>query len=189
MKQSDKDIVESILRGEEHGYSILLQRYRVRVYSLAFRIVRQREEAEEAAQDAFVRAFRSLDHFEHRSRFSTWLYRITYNTALTYAKRRGRQPTEAEQDDGDVATDEIPADLRLERKELRDLAEAVIDNMRPEYATVLTLFYLQEQGYEEIAEITGTPLGTIKNRLHRARGQLRRAVLNKYSYVVEQDSQ
>ena len=88
MKHSDTEIIQQILRGEEHGYAILMQRYRDRVFSLTLRIVGSREEAEEAAQDAFIRAFRALQNFEQRSRFSTWLYRITYNVALDYAKKK-----------------------------------------------------------------------------------------------------
>jgi len=185
MKQSDSDIIEGILRGEEHGYAILLQRYRTRVYSLALRILRQPEEAEEAAQDAFIRAFRSLDRFEGRSRFSTWLYRITYNSAISHAARLRRQPPTEELEEEEHRSDALPSDLRIEQLELRDLVTDAIKVMRPEYAVVLTLFYLQEQGYEEIAEITGMPLGTVKNRLHRARAQLRRAVIRKYSYVPQ----
>lgn len=185
MKQSDSDIIKGILRGEEHGYAILLQRYRTRVYALALRILRKPEEAEEAAQDAFIRAFRSLDRFEGRARFSTWLYRITYNTAISRATRIKRQPAAEELDEDDHASAVTPADIHIEQEELRSLVEAVISDMRPEYAIVLTLFYLQAQGYEEIAEITGLPLGTVKNRLHRARALLRRAVLGKYSFVQE----
>jgi RNA polymerase sigma-70 factor (ECF subfamily) len=184
MKTSDNEIIDRILRGEEHGYAVLLQRYRARVFSLALRIVRSREEAEEAAQDAFVRAFRSLSRFERRSKFSTWLYRITYNVSLNHAQRlqKDRILTPHEEEDG-IESDDIPADLVIEQSELKGLVVEVLKTMKPEYATVLSLFYTEDQSYEEIADITGLPLGTVKNRLHRARAVLRSLVIKKYSYV------
>jgi len=184
MKTTDNEIIERILRGEEHGYAVLLQRYRTRVYSLALRIVGRREEAEEAAQDAFIRAFRSLDRFEGRAKFSTWLYRITYNASLTRVQRlqKDRLLSPHEDEDG-IEADDISADLILEQEELNTLVAEVLTTMKPEYAVVLSLFYTEGQSYEEIADITALPLGTVKNRLHRARAILRMTVLKKYSYV------
>ncbi|MCB2204018.1 sigma-70 family RNA polymerase sigma factor [bacterium] len=183
MKKSDNDIIDGILRGEEHGHAILLQRYRTRVYSLALRILRAPEEAEEAAQDAFIRAFRSLDRFERRSRFSTWLYRIAYNTALNRAAKLKRQPKTTETENDSFIDATLSVDARIEQKELKSLVEQAIERLRPEYAAILTLFYLEEQSYDEIADITGLPEGTVKNRLHRARAELRKHVLRKYSYI------
>lgn len=184
MKQSDRDIIELILRGGEHGYSILLQRYRARVFSLALRIIGSREEAEEAAQDAFIRAFRALPGFEQRARFSTWLYRITYNTALNYATKK-RDPAEPMPEDHDEADEgQLPADAKLEHDDLKQQVHLALERLRPEYSAILTLFYLEDQGYEEIAEITGLPLGTVKNRLHRARKELRNFIVRNYTYLA-----
>jgi RNA polymerase sigma factor (sigma-70 family) len=181
MKNSDTEIIQQILRGGEHGYAILLQRYRARVYSLTLRIIGKREDAEEAAQDAFIRAFRALERFEQRARFSTWLYRITYNVALDYVQRKRKHEVSSLEEENEEADDSIiPADMRLEHEELRRAVVQALDTLRPEYATVLSLFYLHDQGYDEITEITGLPLGTVKNRLHRARSILRSTVLAKY---------
>ncbi|MBN1446686.1 MAG: sigma-70 family RNA polymerase sigma factor [Bacteroidetes bacterium] len=180
MEQSDNDIIQEILRGGHHGYAILLQRYRARVLSLTLRMIGHRADAEEAAQDAFIRAFRALRGFEQRARFSTWLYRIAYNTAVTYRQRQRMVtlPLDEEHDDTDAAR--IPPDRNLEYEELRKQVQKALDHLRPEYATLVTLFYLQDQSYDEIATITGLPLGTVKNRLHRARMELRAYVLKNY---------
>lgn len=182
MKQNDVEIIQEILRGGEHGYAILLQRYRARVFSLALRLIGRREEAEEAAQDAFIRAFRSLASFEQRSRFSTWLYRITYNVALDHRSRMQKSRRQFSEETADeVADDHPPMDLRLEREELKEIVKNRIAHLRPEYSAILTLFYLHDQSYEEIADILSLPLGTVKNRLHRARGILRSHVIRHYT--------
>ncbi len=185
MKETDSDIIEEILRGGEHGYSVLLQRYRARVLALTTRMIRSREDAEEAAQDAFIRAFRALPAFRRQSRFSTWLYRITYNTALNYVNRKSWN-VELPEDEIHESADEdlLSADARLEHEEIAAQVQRALSHLRPEYAMVLTLFYLQEQSYEEIAEITRLPLGTVKNRLHRARREMRSYVLRNYAYLA-----
>ncbi len=182
MKHSDSEIIQEILRGGEHGYAILLQRYRARVFSLTLRIIGRREEAEEAAQDAFVRAFRALTSFEQRSQFSTWLYRITYNVALDYRSRlRKSQIPFQDYDNADIEDTRIPQDLRVEHEELREIVKDRIAELKPDHAVILTLFYLHDQSYEEISHILSLPLGTVKNRLYRARRILRSTVLQHYA--------
>ena len=175
MRDTDQDIIGRITAGDKHGYALLLERYRGKVMSLALRMLGRREDAEEAAQDAFVRAFRSLHQFEQRAQLSTWLYRITYNVCVTRLSRR-RDPTRSIDDDESL---EIPdrsgsVDGRIESLELRAALGRAIEGLRPEYSSIITLFYIHEQSHEEIGAITGLPIGTIKNRLHRGRTELRR---------------
>lgn len=175
MNESDQYIISRILAGDPQGYAVLLRRYRDKVMTLATRMLGRDEDAEEAAQDAFIRAFRSLHAFEHRAQFSTWLYRITYNVCLTRLSRRRNEMPLADTDEAlEVADDDGHADASTEADELRVAVAKAIGHLRPEYASVITLFYLHEQTHEEIAAITGLPIGTIKNRLYRARTELQR---------------
>jgi RNA polymerase sigma-70 factor (ECF subfamily) len=175
MNESDQNIIGRILAGNPQGYAVLLRRYRDKVMTLAKRMLGSEDDAEEAAQDAFIRAFRSLHAFEHRAQFSTWLYRITYNVCLTRLSRRRNELPLADTDDALVVADENGrADASTDAEELREAVAKAIGHLRPEYASVITLFYLHEQTHEEIAVITGLPIGTIKNRLHRARNELQR---------------
>ncbi|MBE0643575.1 MAG: sigma-70 family RNA polymerase sigma factor [Bacteroidetes bacterium] len=174
MKDTDQDIIVRIAAGDKHGYGVLLERYRGKVMTLAMRMLGRREDAEEAAQDAFIRAFRSLHQFEQRAQFSTWLYRITYNVCATQlSRRRGYTQSIDDDDSPEIADPSGSSDGQLESLELRAALGRAIDKLRPEYASVITLFYMHEQSHEEICSITGLPIGTIKNRLHRARTELR----------------
>jgi RNA polymerase sigma factor (sigma-70 family) len=174
MHEPDDVIISRILAGEERGYALLLRRYRDRVMTLALRMLGTTDDAEEAAQDAFIRAFRSLHGFEHRARFSTWLYRITYNVCVSRLSRRRHEERSLDADDGfDPVDEDAAGDADVEMEELRQALADAIARLRPEYAGVITLFYMHEQSHEEITAITGLPLGTVKNRLHRARQELR----------------
>ncbi len=175
MTISDHDIIGRIAAGDKNGYALLLERYRGKVMTLALRMLPRREEAEEAAQDAFVRAFRSLHQFEQRAQFSTWLYRITYNVCVTQISRRRIATHSIDEEDSPELMDSADSvEETMESRELRDALNRAIAKLKPEYASLITLFYMHEQTHEEIGVITGLPLGTIKNRLHRGRIELRR---------------
>jgi len=150
--------------------------------TLAVRMLKDRREAEEALQDAFVRAFRALPGFQLKSSFSTWFYRIVFNVCSSMLSRKGDERLlSIERDDDNetgielTSTDDTP-DIRLEHEEFRSIVKTEIDKMDQEYSAVLTLFYIQDMSYEEIVEVTGLPIGTVKNRLFRARNVLRDAV-------------
>lgn len=153
--------------------------------TLAMRLLRNREEAEEAVQDAFVRAYRALERFEKRSSFSTWLYRIVFNVCSTALSKRGEQlqQVSVEKNDG-VPVDEIPdlgeiPDSIVEGEEFkRDVVDAM-NELPPLYGGIATMFYLDDLSYEEIAKITGSPLGTVKARLFRARAMLRDGIVRR----------
>lgn len=150
--------------------------------TLAVRMLRDRHDAEEALQDAFVRAFRALPSFQWQSRFSTWFYRIVYNVCLNRLSAGGRNDVRFADGAVDaVAEEELPADEpgsdgMLEHRELDRIVREEIGRMEPAYAAVLTMFVLHEMSYQEIMSVTGLPLGTVKNRLFRARRLLRTAL-------------
>jgi RNA polymerase sigma-70 factor (ECF subfamily) len=143
------------------------------VYTTAYRIVRNREEAEEVAQDAFMRAYRSLGSFGWNASFSSWLYRIVYNTALTRLRSRGLRPEALdEEQEYPVPGESNRAWGTLQREERERFINLALERLPREDALVLTLYYIAENSLPEIAAITGWGLSAAKVRLHRARKKL-----------------
>ena len=148
--------------------------------TLAFRILKNREDAEEAVQDAFVRAFKSLHSFDERSSFMTWLYRIVYNVCLTkldlYKKTFALFDRSTSSEDVLNVISQDITDANLERAEDAELMGQAINSLPRQMSTVLTLFYVQEMSYDEIVSVTGMPLGTVKTNLFRGRTAVREAL-------------
>lgn len=178
MAFSDNDLIERIRRGERRRFALLVDRYRDKAYSLAVRILHNREDAEEAVQDAFVRAYRSLGKFEGKAKFSTWFYRIAYNVCMSRVLRADEPPTVEFNEESGSEHGSFPVFHEYEHKDMIEFVRRTIDGMPPKYSAVLTLFYLQDMTHEEICEITELPLGTVKVHLHRARKLLQEAVEN-----------
>lgn len=179
MSPLDAEIIEQVRRGASHKFAILVERYQDMALTLAMRILGNRQDAEEAAQDAFVRAFNALDDFEGNSKFSTWLYRIVYNVCLTRLGRRKEAfETVDYQDENQFGYDEdlqtLPADAQYESKDMIMFVKRLIDQLPTKYRTVLSLLYFQDMSYDEICEVTSLPLGTVKAHLFRARAMLQR---------------
>jgi RNA polymerase sigma-70 factor (ECF subfamily) len=171
---SERAWVDAARGGDADAFRRLVERHQRNVVELAARIVRSREEAEEAAQDAFVRAWRALPSFRGEARFSTWLHRIATRCALDAAGRRKRR--EQREEAGDPARLAAVAECAggLEGPEQRRLRR-VLAELDPTPRAVVALFYLGGRSVAEVAETLRMPEGTVKTHLHRARGALRRA--------------
>ncbi len=187
MKTTDSEIIQRVIEGDQRAYAELVDRHKDRAMTLAVRMLKNRSEAEEALQDAFVRAYRALPSFERKSSFSTWFYRIVFNVCSSALNKRGNHNLLLidEQNDDEMKI-EIPSaddepDIELESKEFSEIVRREISIMEESYSSILTMFFLQEMSYDEIIAVTGLPLGTVKNRLFRARMQLRYAVLRHFS--------
>jgi RNA polymerase sigma-70 factor (ECF subfamily) len=182
MQLSDDEIVARLRKGEMRLYATLVGRYRDRGFSLAIRILRNREDAEEALQDAFVRAYNGLPGFEGASSFGTWFYRILYNVCMTSLGKKKtlsifEEAGEAGMPDP-AAEPEIAGDYSgLEMRDLVSRVGGALSRMPARYASVISMFYIQELTYTEIAEVTGLPIGTVKTHLFRARLSLQKEVL------------
>jgi RNA polymerase sigma-70 factor (ECF subfamily) len=187
MKSTDHDIIRRVIDGNSRAYSELVDRHKERAMTLAVRMLKDRHEAEEALQDAFVRAFRALPAFEWKSSFSTWFYRIVFNVCASKLSRRGDTTLlSIDRENEDDLKLEVPSqddepDKEVEMKEFNAIVRSEINRMDAAYASILTMFFLQEMSYDEIISVTGLPLGTVKNRLFRARMQLRVAVLKHFT--------
>ncbi len=190
MGRSEREIIGLVKAGDASVFRELVVSYQERGMSLALRLLRNREDAEEALQDAFLRAFNGMKDFRMDSKFGTWFYRIVYNVCLTKLERSPKlrivDPPAEREDGGEELPDpdSSPAG-ELERKDLAKILHAEIDRLPEQYRTVLSLFYFQELGYDEICEVVGLPLGTVKTHLFRARTMLYNILLRSYSSKEE----
>ena len=185
---TDHDLVAFARSGSEKAYRELLGRYQRPVFSLVYRMVRDRELAEDLAQDTFVKVFNHLDSYNPKYKFSSWIFKIASNLAIDHMRKKGLDTVsldgsrhastdeEIESTRISVASgDENPEEL-LVAKELGGEIEEAIGKLRAEYRTAIVLRHVEGRAYEEIAEIMDVPLGTVKTYIHRARTELREAL-------------
>jgi RNA polymerase sigma-70 factor (ECF subfamily) len=183
--KTDAELAASALRGSQDAYRELVKRFERPVYSLILRMVQDPGVAEDLAQDVFVKAFRRLDSFDPKWKFSSWLFKIAHNTTIDHLRRGAPEtvPLEAEADDergslAAVLADETSEDpgAAAERRDLGRSLEKAIARLRPDYRQAVLMFYVHGASYQEICEVTGQPLGTVKTNLHRARKELAQAM-------------
>ncbi|MGM9758653.1 MAG: RNA polymerase sigma factor [Parabacteroides sp.] len=162
--------IARIVAGDMQSFSCLVARYERMAFTLALRVLGNREDAEEAAQDAFLRAYRALPDFRFDCKFSTWFYRIVYRTALTALQGRQETITYEEELSPDLSVSEADAAASLlERKERHAIVSQVLKTLPPDDSLLLTLYYLEECSVEEIRQITDWSTTNIKTKLFRAR--------------------
>jgi RNA polymerase sigma-70 factor (ECF subfamily) len=190
MKYQDDNLnIDRVLQGDHSAYSLLVARHYEMVYSIAMKILNNREDAEEVAQDSFLKAYRGLGSFGRKSKFSTWLYRITYNTAIT--KTRKKRFESVGLDDRlimNYTEDEIHSRADgLDEQDKRVLMERALKKLPEEDNLLITLFYKSENSIEEISYITGLSESNVKVRLHRIRKKLYYEIseLMKYQTILE----
>jgi RNA polymerase sigma-70 factor (ECF subfamily) len=190
MSETDKEIVHRVLEGDVRAFGHLVDKHKAKAMTLALRILHNREDAEEALQDAFVRVYRALPSFEWKSNFSTWLYRIIYNTcASAIHKKSGmhRLSLDAEDENGthlEIESDVLLPDIQLESNEFIGIVQEEMEKLPTAYGSTFFLFIIQEMSYEEIVEVTGLPLGTVKARIFRARALLRNAIAKRMDHAL-----
>jgi len=183
--RDDREIVLLALEGHERAFEELLRRYERPVFSLIFRMVRDREIAEDLAQEAFVKVFRALDQYDPAHRFSSWLFKVAHNVTVDHLRRRQLDTVSIDGSPHDdpsgsgsdtrislASTLESPEEF-AENRELGDRIEQAIGRLRPDYRAAILLRHVEGHSYEEVAEIMEVPLGTVKTYIHRARGELR----------------
>lgn len=158
------------------AFELVLAQFQDKVFRLAFSMMRNETQAEDIAQDVFVKIWKALPGFHGGAALSTWIYTITRNTCLTELKKRSTRPTVSLQEpDVEVVADSIPALQSSDRAAGMEMdVEAMLAELPEKYRQVITLFYLEQKAYEEVAAMLGIPLGTVKTLLFRAKKELLR---------------
>ncbi|MBI1736208.1 MAG: sigma-70 family RNA polymerase sigma factor [Candidatus Rokubacteria bacterium] len=180
MQREDQALVERSQRGELEAFEALVEKYRQRVWRLAFNVLRDREEAWDVAQEAFVRAWQALGNFRGQSAFYTWLFRITMNVASDRLRQRGARGrafgTERvgeEEMERTMADTDVSPDERAARTERRERIQQALAALPEHHRTIIMLSDLEGLSYREIADVLEIPMGTVMSRLHNARKKLR----------------
>ena len=188
VRLSDQEIVLLARAGRETAYRELIRRYERPIFALIFRMVRDRELAEDLSQETFIKALNAIESYRPEFKFSSWIFKIANNAAIDHLRRRELDTLSldgsphAETPEAMQATalqigarQESPLDT-VEAKELGGAIELAIGRLRPEYRSCILLRHVEGRAYEEIAEMLDLPLGTVKTYIHRARNELRQAL-------------
>jgi len=174
-KLSDIELIEQTLAGDQSAYADLVKRHQRFVFTLALRFAKTREDAEEIAQDCFIKAYRSLGTFQRNSKFTTWLYSIVYTTSMTFLRKK-RVETDSIDDENTYVQLENHGGYDVndaENKSRSYYLNQAITQLLPDDATIITLFYKGEQSLEEIGATMGIEPNTVKVKLFRARQRLK----------------
>lgn len=167
----DSYLINKIKEGNYNAFNLLIHRYESYVYTILRRMLTSKEDAEEAFQDTFMKVYRSIDKYQDSSKFSSWVFKIAYNTGLDYIKKTKRtDPLEGKE--YNISTNEnIEADIS--KKELRKSLVGLIEKLGEGEQVIMTMYYFEEMTIKEMAEITTFSETNIKTKLHRARKKIR----------------
>ncbi len=184
MSGDEADLIRRCRAGDERAYRELVERYRRPVFSVALRMVRRAEDAEDLTQETFIRMFRALDRYDLERPFTAWLFTIATRLCIDHLRRRRLAPismfqVSASGDDEYVIEAEDPGlkpDESTAHAQEEERTQALIDGLPPHYRIVVLLRHQQDLSYEEIAEALQMPLGTVKARIHRARELLKQRI-------------
>ena len=181
---ADNDLVDRVLQGDTRAFAVIIKNTERLVAQIVFKMVRNGEDRKDIAQDIYIKAFKKLPGFEHRSKLSTWIASISYNTCLDYLKKKKLLLPGLDSGDDDTnmryGTDQPAEDVLVFKKELAAILQEATEQLPPVYTTLITLYHKEEMSYDEIMQITGMPEGTIKNYLFRARKTLKEYLLKNY---------
>ncbi|MFM8850915.1 MAG: RNA polymerase sigma factor [Cytophagales bacterium] len=166
---NEQELINAVRAGDKLAYRDLVDHYKSYAYTIAMKVLNQRAEAEEAAQDAFIKAYQNMGAFKGEAKFSTWLYRIVFNTAISYKRKSKPIFTEIE---SKTIAQAHEGELTMEFQDKQRYVTKAIDQLNDADKLAVQLFYLQEFSLEEVADIMQQPTNTIKVRIHRARQRL-----------------
>ena len=186
--QTDNEIISRVLQGEQNAYAELVNRYQNYVFTLTLRMIKSREDAEEVAQDVFIKAFRYLSDFRGESKFSTWLYTIVNTTCITFLRKKKLDIYSLDNEKVFEIADSQDSGFRanmVEQKSRVNMVNEAIALLSPDDGEIITLFYKAEQNLEEISKILGMETNTVKVRLHRARTRLKDKMEKHFSEEIK----
>lgn len=195
--EQEKLLVEKIVSGDLTAFQQFIEKYQRLVTHMVFRMILNEADREEICQDIFLKAYQNLSKFQFQSKLSTWLSKITYNTCVNYLKKKkallyddlafqenksGSSVLEDKQSNLDSLKGEIPQPDEIAiSQEISEMLYVELNNLPAQYRTIITLYHLDNLSYEEIGEIVGMPMGTVKSYLFRARKLLKDKLLEKYT--------
>ena len=188
-KLSDIELIEQTLAGNQAAYADLIKRHQRFVFTLALRFSKNREDAEEIAQDCFVKAYRSLANFQQQSKFSTWLYSIVYTTAMTFLRKRRVDTDSIDDENTYIQLENSSSGFDVnsaENKSRSYYLSQAIAQLLPDDAAIITLFYMGEQSLEEIGQTLGIEPNTVKVKLFRARQRLKEKLEHSLKHEVKE---
>jgi len=173
-KKDDSYFIEKVKKGNSDSFKYLVERHKDMVFTIVLRIVKNKEDAEEISQDAFIKAFQSISSFEGKSKFSTWLYKIAYNLSISHIRKKTYDIVDINENlilDYKIF-ETYNEFIKLEEKERNLILKDAVNQLNSDDALLITLFYIEENSVSEIEEITALSKSNIKIKLYRARKQL-----------------
>ena len=174
MSHSDDNlIVSQVIEGQKDLFRLLIRQYERAVYGMGRSFFRNSDDASDFVQEVFIKAYRSLSQFEGRSRFSTWLYKIAYNTAINELTRRKEYRSLLEEDTNKLSGGSDTPERALLREAAREAVQNALKELPERYRICIDLFFFYDRSYQEIEAITGFPVNTIKSHVFRAKKMLR----------------
>ena len=175
---SDQEIIDSVRKGNDSDYSIIINRYKNKAFSMLKRMLKNEFDAEEVLQDCFLKAYNSLNNFKGEAKFSTWFYRIVYNSALTKLssqKRKIEFEMSSIEEHFDLQSEHNADDI--EKKDIQEFIQDIIKKLPERHSAIITMFYLNEMSIEEISDVMGISISNVKVMLHRSRNSLRDLIM------------
>ncbi len=169
--KDDLYYIEKVIQGQTNYFSYIVEKYQDIVFSIAMKVLRNREDAEEMAQESFIKAYKSLNSFKGNAKFSTWLYRITYNTCISEIRKKknhfvSTEDIQIRDEAEEMNLDGIPEENR------EKFVKAALEQLPQDEYTLVLLYYFKDQSIEEISHVTGLSESNAKVKLHRARKKL-----------------
>lgn len=170
----NKNIIAKVKRGDTDAFRLLVDKYQHLAFTVAYNIVKNKQDAEEVVQDSFIKVFNKITQFKEESKFSSWLFKIVYNTALSRIRKRRLETFTLEHDDYSIeyGVDSHTGWDKMVLQDQQKYIQKALDNLSARDKLVLTLFYLADEGLNEICKITDEKKTTVKARLHRARAKM-----------------
>ena len=169
----DNHYIERIINGDTAAFAFLVEKYKNMAFTIAVNIVKDAEDAEEIAQDCFIKVYKALPRFKRQSKFSTWLYRIVYNASIDKSRRRQNfQSVDLEEMHYDLIEDGLNELELMTAREQQEIVQKAVKRLPEDESLVITLFYLEELSVEEVSDITGFSASNVKVKLFRARKKL-----------------
>ncbi len=192
---SETELVRRAKDGDVEAFEQLISNYQIKVYHIAYHMLSNEQDAEDAAQDAIIKAYRYLGSFKEESGFYTWIYRITQNICLDMLRRRKRNNThmidlvkkdqDGQESEVQIVDEKPQPEEQLMRRQVQNEMQNAIAELKENYRVVIVMRDIEGMSYDDIAAVLEISTGTVKSRLNRARENLRKIVEKKYQYLLE----